>query len=90
MLFVTTEFENEIPELTVLANSKHILIVTPGPTNDSKGAGINLVKIDGKQKFELSETILKTQASRFPINCYRLQYLLNSKENEQSYSRSIT
>ena len=59
VLFVTTEFENEIPELTVLANSKHILIVTQGQQMTQKGAGINLVKIDGKQKFELSETILK-------------------------------
>jgi hypothetical protein len=59
ILFVSTEYEGDLPELTKIANTKHILLITDGNDMSGKGAGINLVNVDGKQKFELNEAAVK-------------------------------
>ncbi|MCX6292222.1 MAG: YfiR family protein [Bacteroidetes bacterium] len=59
MLFIPSEKENELMQLSKIAASKHILLITEGKNTLQKGAAINLVHVDGKLKFEINESVIK-------------------------------
>lgn len=59
ILFIPSDYMDELPSFIKIANSKHILLVTEEANSGYTVAGINLVKVEGKQKFELNEAMVK-------------------------------
>ncbi len=59
ILFIPSDYMDELPSFIKIANSKHILLVTEEANAGYTVAGINLVKVEGKQKFELNEAMVK-------------------------------
>ena len=56
ILFVSSEVSSQISQLAASLQSKNTLIITDRPGSTSKGAGINFVIDEGKQKFEISKS----------------------------------
>jgi YfiR/HmsC-like len=73
IIFVPQDKENELPEIIKLANKNHMLVITEGKNLAQKGACINLVNVEDKQKFELNENAatkagLKISYQLFPLS----------------------
>jgi hypothetical protein len=56
ILFVSNEVSSSLATFATTVQSKNTLIITERPGLINKGAGINFVLDDGKQKFELSKS----------------------------------
>lgn len=56
ILFVSSEVTSQISQIAASLQSKNTLIITDRPGLTGKGAGINFVIDDGKQKFEISKS----------------------------------
>jgi hypothetical protein len=56
ILFVSSEVTSQISQMASSLQSKNTLIITDRPGSTEKGAGINFVIDDGKQKFEISKS----------------------------------
>lgn len=66
ILFVSNDASSLLPALTAAMNGKNILIITERNGLISKGAGINFVMNEGKQKFQLSK--INLQKSGLKVN----------------------
>jgi hypothetical protein len=55
MLFIPTDKSDEIETILKQVKGMNTLVVTEKPGLAKKGAGINFVSIDNKQKFELNK-----------------------------------
>ena len=55
ILFVSSEVSSQISQLATSMQSKNTLIISDRPGSTNKGAGINFVIDDGKQRFEISK-----------------------------------
>ena len=58
ILFISNDASSQVASITAAMQNKNTLIITDRPGLINKGAGINFVLDDGKQKFELSKTNL--------------------------------
>ena len=58
ILFVSSEVSSSLVSFASTLQSKNTLIITERPGLINKGAGINFVLEEGKQKFELSRTAI--------------------------------
>ena len=56
ILFVGSDASSQVTSLSASIESKNTLIITERPGLINKGAGINFVLDDGKQRFELSKS----------------------------------
>ena len=66
ILYVSGEVSSRVSELATSLQPKNTLIITSRPGLTEKGAGINFVIDDGKQKFELSRK--NVQKSGLKVN----------------------
>ncbi len=56
ILFVSNEVASQISQMAASFQSKNTLIITDRAGSTGKGAGINFVNADGKQRFEISKS----------------------------------
>lgn len=56
ILFVSSEIASQISQMAATFQSKNTLIITDRAGSTGKGAGINFVNADGKQRFEISKS----------------------------------
>jgi hypothetical protein len=56
ILFIGNDASSQVASITTSMQGKNTLIITERPGLINKGAGINFVLDDGKQRFELSKT----------------------------------
>lgn len=56
ILFVSNDAVSQVSQMAASFQSKNTLIITDRAGSTGKGAGINFVNDDGKQKFEISKS----------------------------------
>lgn len=56
ILFIGSDASSQVASISAMMQSKNTLIITERPGLINKGAGINFVLEDGKQRFELSKS----------------------------------
>ncbi len=56
ILFVSNEVVSQISQMAASFQNKNTLIITDRAGSTGKGAGINFVNADGKQRFEISKS----------------------------------
>lgn len=76
LLFVNRSFISQFPDLVAKFQGKNTLLVTDKPGMTEKGAGINFVIDDGKQRFEVNRNTI--EKSGLKINSKLLEMAVAS------------
>ena len=70
MLYVTPNKSSDLTELLTKCSGKPVVVIGDNPGLAKMGAGINFIKVDGKQKFEINKNAMEKNGLK--INSYLL------------------
>ena len=77
LLYITPSKSGMLQEAMAKSEGKPLVIVCDKPGMAKDGAGLNFVKVDGKQKFEINEAALKKNGLSFTSYLSTLGIVVN-------------
>ncbi len=77
IIFILSDNSSQLSEVISKTKGKSPLIITEKPGLAQKGAAINFIVIDNKQKFELNKTNLEKYKLKVAINLIQMAQMVN-------------